>query len=59
VIVGVVKGRAPRVMMMVYGTGERQEAVEFIVDTGFTPEYAAPLAAREPVIGESRGLPSG
>ena len=25
----------------------------------FTPEYAPPLAARGPVIGESRGLPSG
>ena len=30
-----------------------------ILKANMTPEYAPPLAAREPVIGESRGLPSG
>ena len=30
-----------------------------LLAVSFTPEYAPPLAAREPVIGESRGLPSG
>lgn len=54
-IVGVVRGRAPRVTLTVHGTGGRQESVEFIVDTGFTGDRTLPPSVLQEIAATVRG----